>query len=145
MSSTRNYKHGRWHDDALTVTGKTYGENQDALSIDVDRKVIRAYDEPMMPEAGFVIISRQHLRQRRDEDLRHHPGIQRTKYMQDGGFEAARSSSRARRTAITTASTTRALDIDETVFCSSAIASRVGYPGARSGQHEATAALLMKA
>jgi len=50
-------KNGRWHDDALTVTGRTYGENQDALTIDVDREVIRAYDDPLMPEAGFVIIS----------------------------------------------------------------------------------------
>lgn len=50
-------QNGRWHDDALTVTGKTYGENQDGLEIDVDRKVIRAFDQPMMPEAGFVIIS----------------------------------------------------------------------------------------
>ena len=50
-------KNGRWHDDAMTVTGKTYGANQDALEIRVDRKVIRAYDKPMMPEAGFVVIS----------------------------------------------------------------------------------------
>jgi dihydroxy-acid dehydratase len=50
-------KNGRWHDDALTVTGKTYGENIDALDLHVDRKVIRPYDQPLMPQAGFVIIS----------------------------------------------------------------------------------------
>jgi dihydroxy-acid dehydratase len=50
-------KNGRWHDDALTVTGKTYGENIDGLDLYVDRKVIRPYDNPLMPEAGFVIIS----------------------------------------------------------------------------------------
>ena len=48
---------GRWHSDVLTVTGKTYGENIDSLDLYVDRKVIRAYDDPLMPEAGFVIIS----------------------------------------------------------------------------------------
>ncbi len=47
----------RWHDDALTVTGKTYGENLESLDLHIDRKVIRAYDDPLMPEAGFVIIS----------------------------------------------------------------------------------------
>jgi len=50
-------KNGRWHDDALTVTGKPYGENIDGLDLYVDRKVIRPYDNPLMPEAGFVIIS----------------------------------------------------------------------------------------
>jgi dihydroxy-acid dehydratase len=50
-------KNGRWHDDALTVTGKTFGENIDSLDLHIDRKVIRSYDDPLMPEAGFVIIS----------------------------------------------------------------------------------------
>lgn len=50
-------KNGRWHDDALTCTGKSYGENQEDMTISVDREVIRAYEQPMMPEAGFVIIS----------------------------------------------------------------------------------------
>jgi dihydroxy-acid dehydratase len=48
---------GRWHNDAMTVTGKSYGENIESLDLHVDRKVIRAYDDPLMPEAGFVIIS----------------------------------------------------------------------------------------
>jgi dihydroxy-acid dehydratase len=50
-------KNGRWHDDALTVTGKTYGENINALDLHIDRKVIRTYDNPLLPQAGFVIIS----------------------------------------------------------------------------------------
>ena len=48
---------GRWHNDVMTVSGKTFGENIESLDLYVDRKVIRSYDEPMMPEAGFVIIS----------------------------------------------------------------------------------------
>jgi dihydroxy-acid dehydratase len=48
---------GRLHVDALTVTGKTVGENLAAMTIDVDRRVIRAYDDPLKPEAGFLIIS----------------------------------------------------------------------------------------
>ncbi len=48
---------GRWHDDAMTVTGKSYGENIESLDLHIDRKVIRSYDDPLMPEAGFVIIS----------------------------------------------------------------------------------------
>ncbi|MEK0085940.1 IlvD/Edd family dehydratase [Benzoatithermus flavus] len=48
---------GRFHEDALTVTGKTYGENIRAMRIEVDRRVIRPYDDPLKPEAGFLIIS----------------------------------------------------------------------------------------
>ncbi len=48
---------GRWHNDAMTVTGKSYGENIESLDLHIDRKVIRSYDNPLMPEAGFVIIS----------------------------------------------------------------------------------------
>ncbi|MCB1832704.1 MAG: dihydroxy-acid dehydratase family protein [Geminicoccaceae bacterium] len=79
-------KKGRWHDDALTVTGKTYGENQDALSIDVDRKVIRSYDDPMMPEAGFVIISGNIFDSAVMKTSVVTPEF-KDKYMQDGGFE----------------------------------------------------------
>ena len=50
-------KAGRFHEDALTVTGKTMGENHAALPFANDRKVIRPYEDPLMPEAGFVIIS----------------------------------------------------------------------------------------
>ncbi len=50
-------KAGRFHTDALTVTGKTMGENHEKLPFANDRKVIRPYEDPLMPEAGFVIIS----------------------------------------------------------------------------------------
>jgi dihydroxy-acid dehydratase len=48
---------GRLHAEALTVTGKTMGENLEALDVEVDRRVIRRYEEPLKPQAGFVIIS----------------------------------------------------------------------------------------
>lgn len=48
---------GRFHTDALTVTGMTMGENIAAMAIEADRRVIRAYDDPLKPEAGFLIIS----------------------------------------------------------------------------------------
>ncbi len=48
---------GRWHEDVLTVTGKSYRENIESLDLYVDRNVIRPYDDPLMPQAGFVIIS----------------------------------------------------------------------------------------
>lgn len=48
---------GRFHRDALTVTGKTMGENIDGMTIEPDRHVIRPYDDPLKPEAGFLIIS----------------------------------------------------------------------------------------
>jgi len=48
---------GRWHEDAMTVTGRSYGENIRGMDIHIDREVIRPYDEPLMPEAGFLIIS----------------------------------------------------------------------------------------
>jgi dihydroxy-acid dehydratase len=48
---------GRFHDDALTVTGKTMAENIEAMDIWVDRKVIRPYGEPIRPRAGFLVMS----------------------------------------------------------------------------------------
>jgi dihydroxy-acid dehydratase len=48
---------GRFHTDALTVTGKTMGENHELVRPSADRRVIKAYDQPMMPEAGFVVMS----------------------------------------------------------------------------------------
>ncbi len=47
---------GRIHTDAMTVTGKTMGENHTA-PMDIDRAVIRSYDDPLMPAAGFVVMS----------------------------------------------------------------------------------------
>lgn len=48
---------GRFHTDALTVTGRTMGENHEAVRPSADRRVIKAYDQPMLPEAGFVVMS----------------------------------------------------------------------------------------
>jgi dihydroxy-acid dehydratase len=49
-------KAGRIHKDALTVNGKTMGENvADAAAADPD--VIRPYDKPLKPAAGFKVLS----------------------------------------------------------------------------------------
>lgn len=50
-------KAGRLHGEALTVTGKTVAENLARVPFASDRRVIRPYEDPLMPEAGFVIIS----------------------------------------------------------------------------------------
>ena len=50
-------KVGRFHGDALTVTGRTMAENHEKVPFSPDRRVIRPYEDPLMPEAGFVIIS----------------------------------------------------------------------------------------
>jgi dihydroxy-acid dehydratase len=50
-------KAGRFHPDVLTVTGRTMGENLEKVPFSADRRVIRPYEDPLMPEAGFVIIS----------------------------------------------------------------------------------------
>ncbi len=48
-------KKGRLHDDALTINGKTMGENvRDAEIGDTD--VIKPYDAPMKREAGFIVL-----------------------------------------------------------------------------------------
>jgi dihydroxy-acid dehydratase len=48
-------KAGRIHADALTVNGKTMGENvRRAASADTD--VIRPYKKPLMPKAGFKVL-----------------------------------------------------------------------------------------
>jgi dihydroxy-acid dehydratase len=47
---------GKLHAGALTVNGRAIGENvKDTVA--TDRKVIRAYDEPLMKAAGFVVLS----------------------------------------------------------------------------------------
>lgn len=47
---------GKIHENALTVTGKTVGENyRDTRS--VDQKVIRTYETPLMEAAGFMVVS----------------------------------------------------------------------------------------
>ena len=50
-------KAGRFHEDALTVSGKTMGENHSTVAFSPDRRVIKPYEEPLMPEAGFLIMS----------------------------------------------------------------------------------------
>ena len=50
-------KAGRFHTDAVTVSGKTMGENHDKVPFSPDRRVVRPYEEPLKPEAGFVVLS----------------------------------------------------------------------------------------
>ncbi len=47
---------GRINTEAMTVTGKPMGENH-AAPMTIDRAVIRIYDDPLMPAAGFVVMS----------------------------------------------------------------------------------------
>jgi dihydroxy-acid dehydratase len=47
---------GKINTAAMTVAGKTMGELH-SDSVASDRKVIRAYDDPLMEEAGFVVLS----------------------------------------------------------------------------------------
>jgi len=47
---------GKLHADALTVNGKTMGENVKAAVCE-DRNVIKPYKQPMLPEAGFAVLS----------------------------------------------------------------------------------------
>jgi dihydroxy-acid dehydratase len=47
---------GKIHTGALTVTGKTIGENyQGAKTLDVN--IIRPFDKPLMEKAGFLVVS----------------------------------------------------------------------------------------
>jgi dihydroxy-acid dehydratase len=49
-------RHGRIHQDALTVNGKTIGDNcRTATAPDDD--VIRRYEHPLMEDAGFIVLS----------------------------------------------------------------------------------------
>jgi dihydroxy-acid dehydratase len=48
--------HGLVHEDALTVNGRTLGENcRDAAT--TDREVIRTFDDALLPDAGFLVLS----------------------------------------------------------------------------------------
>lgn len=47
---------GKLHGDALTINGRTMAENLRDVG-EVDRKVIRAYDQPLLNEAGFAVLS----------------------------------------------------------------------------------------
>jgi dihydroxy-acid dehydratase len=48
-------KKGRIHEDALTINGKTMGENVRNAEIG-DTDVIMPYDKPMKKEAGFIVL-----------------------------------------------------------------------------------------
>ncbi len=47
---------GKLHADALTVNGKSMGENV-KNAVCEDRNVIKPYKQPMLPEAGFAVLS----------------------------------------------------------------------------------------
>jgi dihydroxy-acid dehydratase len=46
---------GKAHGEALTVTGKTVAENYHNSKI-LDTKVIRTYEDPVKPKAGFMVL-----------------------------------------------------------------------------------------
>ena len=48
-------KHKRIHEDALTVNGKTMGENCNSAAAP-DSDVIRTYDKPLVKDAGFIVL-----------------------------------------------------------------------------------------
>ena len=47
---------GKIHADAITVTGKTIGDNCREARI-LDSSVVRPYDKPLKPKAGFLVVS----------------------------------------------------------------------------------------
>ncbi|MDR6114511.1 MULTISPECIES: IlvD/Edd family dehydratase [unclassified Sphingomonas] len=47
---------GLIHEDAMTVNGKTMGENCRGVAIE-DEKVIRPFAQPLKEEAGFIVLS----------------------------------------------------------------------------------------
>ena len=48
-------KAGRIHKDALTINGKTMGENCRGKEIELP-DVIRTVDEPLVKDAGFIVL-----------------------------------------------------------------------------------------
>ncbi|OIJ24228.1 dihydroxy-acid dehydratase [Nocardioides luteus] len=49
-------RHGLIHEDALTVNGRTIGENcRDTVSEDTE--VIRGFDDPLVEQAGFIVMT----------------------------------------------------------------------------------------
>ncbi|TWI33286.1 IlvD/Edd family dehydratase [Paracoccus sulfuroxidans] len=49
-------KAGRLHEGAMTVTGRTMGENLEGQASQ-DHQVIRPYDDPLREKAGFIVLS----------------------------------------------------------------------------------------
>ena len=47
---------GKFNPEAITANGKTMGENN-AAAFSSDPNVIKPYDKPMMPNAGFLVVS----------------------------------------------------------------------------------------
>lgn len=47
---------GKLHSSVMTVTGKTLADNLTTVP-EPDREVIRAYDNPLKPSAGFVVLT----------------------------------------------------------------------------------------
>ncbi|MGY1632452.1 IlvD/Edd family dehydratase [Geodermatophilus sp. SYSU D01186] len=47
--------HGLIHEDALTVTGRSIGENCREARV-TDREVIRTFDTALLPDAGFLVL-----------------------------------------------------------------------------------------
>jgi dihydroxy-acid dehydratase len=47
---------GKLHGQARTVTGRTLAEDLQGV-VDGDREVIRSYHEPLLPQAGYVVMS----------------------------------------------------------------------------------------
>jgi dihydroxy-acid dehydratase len=47
---------GKLHEGALTVSGRTVGEEYGDTPA-TDREVIRAYESPLLPEAGFAVLT----------------------------------------------------------------------------------------
>ena len=50
------FKAGKGHPGAMTVNGRTIGENY-VSTVPEDPNVIRSFDNPLMREAGFVVLS----------------------------------------------------------------------------------------
>jgi dihydroxy-acid dehydratase len=50
------FKAGKGHADALTINGKSYGDNVRKADVN-DADVIRAYKQPMKRQAGFKVLS----------------------------------------------------------------------------------------
>ena len=48
--------HGLIHEGAITVNGKTMGENCRGSAIE-DEKVIRPFDQPLLKDAGFIVLT----------------------------------------------------------------------------------------
>ena len=47
---------GSLQPDAMTVTGKTVGEEAEAAPETADQRVVRALDDPLAPNGGFAIL-----------------------------------------------------------------------------------------